>query len=1219
MPNSLNYTYIYFNVVDYTGNSSLSSFTLSNTPLTFRPDFTTSSILSGSNSISNKSLHWDFGDGTSSNDLIPTHNYVWPGEYTVTLTIFDKYGNAYDSNYQPTIQIFDYISTQIDFQDYKSLVYDIPSGQIIDPLILNTYFSWQDYQALSGTALSASGYTINLYASGAKGDYNYVANALLDKWEHLRSLSRFYVLSTVNGYTDYTIVDSVQPQLTPVYAAIQNNKLQLCSSSISGSVLVGVTGSSQFWYTDDRPANYLTDSKPIILFATLDSSKFHDKFTQENNAFNYINYPPYGFQNLEPAVFPNIKTRYNPADHISITTTGIDGEGTLPINSFNLPSISWQQTEIPYVIKFKDSLNFTTKNYPALSSSIAQGSGIYGNPQPYYDVQTGVVYISGGVYLPLSGVTFYEDFPAQAPQSLGAFYKGYFVSSQSSTNCVLTASVTIIDPAYYRKDSLISWIAIPQYNSALRLLRQEAIDGYTLSDTITFTNGLSSEFNINNQNVYAITVVPSGNSPDNDYQTWFADSVNDQLVKYDVNGNQVPLYYTASLTGANNAYYSLALSSMPTLVNNTIVYQSYQSTPTNGVSAFATPNDMALDGNSDLWVSLLDSGLVIKITNGTLNGVLTGSYVTTYAVPSGYSYPLSASYFYENKTDYNTTSGFAGEGLILPSSVDTDLYNNIWVAYNHPDYNKLIKYQGVGNFSNIATQLTSISFPYGVTPEMIRIDRNQYIWVTCNNHNSNGIGFGTYNDLLYKFDTNGNLVQGYPLSGFQQIGDIVIDGSQNAWVVQGADILTRVDGVLATTNNVAAGLRDPDGTSTNNKTEYICSIGGVTCDTDNNIWIINNFDKNLYTINTSLANATPRVNSFSPKYTLPLTYPLPGLSPISAYTIPATPVPNTYSDGLQEFQAIGDWNGYNWLNKYAAPISTIRTITGSSSLFNIYPGTGEYNLAKVNDNWNAAGYYESLRYQESLINKPVFFEQFLGVILGGLNAQPYELGKTIYEKIANFVDNNADIDKVNVNQLLSFCQELTVDYQQHVYILPPQIQRLVDLLSIKQSVLWGQPNQYALNFNSRGTTISNSTYGANLSSQIDPLTGIFTNGVPIVAQEVFSGNFKLVNTNIISNSANTISLSAYTPNWGWGLVISDDITGTNITNYYKFFNYNPTPNNTYYNNIIDWTNPLTTLSPTNSSYQAWSSDNGIVQNILSYELTKGLRLFTSAVNITYNS
>ena len=121
--------------------------------------------------------------------------------------------------------------------------------------------------------------------------------------------------------------------------------------------------------------------------------------------------------------------------------------------------------------------------------------------------------------------------------------------------------------------------------------------------------------------------------------------------------------------------------------------------------------------------------------------------------------------------------------------------------------------------------------PYGVTPEMIRIDRNQYIWVTCNNHNSNGIGFGTYNDLLYKFDTNGNLVQGYPLSGFQQIGDIVIDGSQNAWVVQGADILTRVDGVLATTNNVAAGLRDPDGTSTNNKTEYICSIGGVTCDT----------------------------------------------------------------------------------------------------------------------------------------------------------------------------------------------------------------------------------------------------------------------------------------------------------------------------------------------------------------------------------------------------
>jgi len=141
MPAKLNYTYIYYDVVDYTNSNTLSSFTLSNTPLTFIPDLTTSSILSGAQNISNKILRWDFGDGNFSTELKPTHNYQWPGEYNVTLTVYDGQGNAYDSTYSTTVQIYNYISTQIAFQDYKSLIYDIPVGKLIDPLILNAHFS----------------------------------------------------------------------------------------------------------------------------------------------------------------------------------------------------------------------------------------------------------------------------------------------------------------------------------------------------------------------------------------------------------------------------------------------------------------------------------------------------------------------------------------------------------------------------------------------------------------------------------------------------------------------------------------------------------------------------------------------------------------------------------------------------------------------------------------------------------------------------------------------------------------------------------------------------------------------------------------------------------------------------------------------------------------------------------------------------------------------
>ena len=56
--NTLNTTYIYFNVLDYTGNNVLSSFTLPQTPLTFVPNFTTSDILSTAGSISNKLIKW---------------------------------------------------------------------------------------------------------------------------------------------------------------------------------------------------------------------------------------------------------------------------------------------------------------------------------------------------------------------------------------------------------------------------------------------------------------------------------------------------------------------------------------------------------------------------------------------------------------------------------------------------------------------------------------------------------------------------------------------------------------------------------------------------------------------------------------------------------------------------------------------------------------------------------------------------------------------------------------------------------------------------------------------------------------------------------------------------------------------------------------------------------------------------------------------------------
>ena len=732
MPTNVNNTYLYFDVRDFSNTSTLSTYTLDNTPLSFLPNLTTSTLLSSSKSISNKTLHWDFGDGSSSTVLSATHTYRFPGNYKVTLTVFDQYGQAYDSSYTPTIQVIDFVPTQIQFRSSTASTDGLTAGAVNVPLYVDVYNSWQSYPALS-----ASEYTLYLYASGSNSDYTNLITYENDRWAHLRQLHKFLIPETLNNVTQYVVVSSVSATQTPIYANIQNGSIQVCGQNDTGSVFAGTTGYSMFYYVDDK-----TSSTTQYVFAALDNAKMNDAFTLRRNLYNYINYPPYGFQNLSPTVLSISAVAFNPASKLSITTTGIDGEGTLSATTFDIPQACWQDTQIPYTIKLKDSANYTTKNYPPLSSSTAN---LNVTGLTAYDVKTGIVYFSAGKTFPVQGITFVENFSPQAPQSIGSFYKGYFTSTSTAENCVLTASVVIVNP-------------------------------------------------------------------------------------------------------------------------------------------------------------------------------------------------------------------------------DTTVY----------------------------------------------------------------------------------------------------------------------------------------------------------------------------------------------------------------------------------------------------------TITGSSSTFNIYSTGGKYNIAKVNEDWDASGFYKSLRYQETLLDKDIFFTDFLGTIVGDISAYPYELGKTVYEKIANFTENKANIEKVNVDSLIAFCTELSIQFEQYSYTYPPQLRRLVDLFSIKQKALWGDPNTFSTNFNNYKTHfVTDITIGANLSAEISPFTGNIKSGSPIVAYELFSNIYSLINTTGVNgyNIGDTIPLSSFSYDWGWGLIAPQSLSGSDISSYYKFYLYNSKPENTYYNNSINWSDPYTTLTPNQSTFSQWSNDTGIMQTALSYELTKGLGLFTSAVQI----
>jgi len=1023
-----NYAYVYFDVLDYTNTNILTTYALDITPLTFAPNYTNVALLSANTFLSNKLVLWDFGDGTTSTELTATHTYRTPGQYTVSLIVYDNQGSSYSSTYRPTINVYNVVEDDLKFQPENILIQNVQAGKFTDSIIIERTNSYQAYNTLS-----ANKFTINLYVSGSNSKYMDIDLLDKDKWSHLRPLSRFYIKEKFGNTESLTLTNRLTTIDTDIYVRINDNKLQRCNKTDSGSIFAGTTGYAEFYYLDDTVKNYTSREEPLFIFATVENKQFNDDFTFTNNLFKYVPFPVEGFQSTQTAVLPFLKVRQTHASRLSITSNGIDGEGYLSATNFNIPKISWQNTQIPFVIRLKDSDNVTTRSYPALSCIKIDGE------TKFFDLQLDLVTNDNER---LSAVEYYSDFSSDIPRSIGAFYKGYFIPKQSSLNCKLTAGMTIQETGSYPIDSLVSWICQPEYRYLKRIFKNSIYDFCNGSLTFNLSGTFTDIQTPDSRNSYCIAIAPSGSNSDYDsYSTWVGDGVLDKIYKLDIQGNVLS---------------SFNLSSYPT-ANGTIDLRSE-------VLSSAAPNSIAIDGSSNIWVSLFDSVSCILLDNTT------GSII-------GYAYPELTNLVYFLSSDYALPflSGYAGENTLLPSSIDTDLNNNLWVTYTHPVSNFTIQYDAFGNMLNV------IPFPFLITPTEVVVDRFNNIWVTALNNNINPSNIGDRNDRVYKYDENGNLAPGFPVAGFRQVGNITIDAKQNAYVSHSKNTITRITSSGGVTNYAV-------GTNTAS-TNYICDIGGIAVDTDSFVWVINNADNRIYLLDTLID----------------------GVQPVSALKYFDLYFPPVNSNDFSEtgFQAYGDWNGCRWINKYVSNNTVTRYISGESANFDIFTSSGSYNPQKINEDFNANAFYDDLRYQEILIDRNVFFNDFLGTIVGGLCAQPYELGKTVYEKIANFTSNISDVSKCNLDDLLSFCYELGLQFEQFNYPYPPQLRRLIDFLSIKHKNLFGDHNTYKLDFNKKFTT--NPDIGRNIGNQISPVSGVIAAGQPIVVRELFSGNYSLVN------------------------------------------------------------------------------------------------------------
>jgi hypothetical protein len=238
--------------------------------------------------------------------------------------------------------------------------------------------------------------------------------------------------------------------------------------------------------------------------------------------------------------------------------------------------------------------------------------------------------------------------------------------------------------------------------------------------------------------------------------------------------------------------------------------------------------------------------------------------------------------------------------------------------------------------------------------------------------------------------------------------------------------------------------------------------------------------------------------------------------------------------------------------------NTTYTLSGVSSSFNVYP-QGHIQLEKVNEDFDMTEIFKGLRFQETLLDKTILFDEFIRSIFGDIDSPPETLGKKLNEKISNFFMNHYDIDRCEIPSLISLMDMTGLDqniFESSFFKYPENIKRLVDLVSVKNEKLFGENNKFSENLNPRNR-ISKEQFGKNLGEQINTDTYIISAGIPIVAYEKFSTKYTLLNTYQPISATGSINyqLSGYNNDWGWGLVLPPSFTYTDFPKYYEFYEY----------------------------------------------------------------
>jgi hypothetical protein len=951
--------------------------------------------------------------------------------------------------------------------------------------------------------------------------------AVPDKWEFLVPRWRF-----VDASTDEILEGPITLDTNPIY---RNNKV------------VAVSGEASFYYIDDLASG---GGCPLLLAATLSTERF--TYPPES-----LRYPYYSYSNSEVAraviswqINDAIPTRLkvtgnylNDVDPIKWSTVPIPVMVTCEFDPTILDEFGNATLQTSKVLSYPRTNELGKINKVKLVLSAEGGSLI---PEDHYTVE-----VDGISYPSSEAPLYFQAFDEQDNTTSGYIFTTVTPLSPLSSSVVVAVSTIAANEEAGSGNIAFSFPnGFPIYSNVYVSHPAKStinrIDIVTYSSTICGNIQYYKDLGILVEGSASYITVPTLTAAD--------------LSNYQLSGEAA--VYGMAFDPIQNKLYAadadqdlLYVLNAGLGINNVIPISSYTG------DSYNVPSHISIDRFSNIWISLYSKEMLLKLSP-SLNLLLS-------AVP-------------------NTTLGLSADGsfLISPPIVETDSLNDVWACYAHPMSSALIKFDGTtGQELFRASQ-----FPLSSAPVSLALDPENNIWVACRDSNKLQLHSGTDGSLLKTVE------------GLIRPSYMMLDRFNNIWVTHGYDFCSKYEQVTEQFTHYKFSGQSKTFIEVSGYTPqdihdayYENEIwGGLTVDVFNRVWLVDTVYNVLFVFNTT--DPFNSLNSFNLIPKADTQYVVIG------GTNYITELPE---EMVRSAQAGGDWSGNRWYQKYSGSYSSL-PVRGTSAPFTVYDVNNSYNIAKVNEEFDCAGYFKSLALPEVLKQNTVLFDEFLTAVVGSGNPTKEDIGRIAYERIANFVQTHGDFETSEIQQLMSFAEQLSVPTKSFGTDFPTEITRLLNLFSIPKHKLRGQI-----------------VYESNINENIGPLlteSSFVSAGQYVFAKDRYYDRYQLVNiaplsagnilvdiqneNDILTLDGKTIELPSLATTYQLSSIDIEGLRTPLFDNYY-FFEYNQEKIG-YQGNVINWDSDFTTVDYSLSSYEDWYGDNGLVEKMFNNILTKRL-------------